>query len=150
MYRRLISSCLFGFAVLVALPAQAERAAVVKTAEGEVFVERAGQRIAARPGTELLAGDVLNTGPDSRAGFTFEDNSRVALGPKTRYTIARYEFNSTTHEGQFDADLTRGSMAMVSGRLSKQSPEAVRVKTPSTVLAVRGTHFLVEIPEDAQ
>ncbi|MBL8485291.1 MAG: FecR domain-containing protein [Rhodocyclaceae bacterium] len=148
MYPRFFGASLFVLAASIAAPAHAERAAVVKIATGDVSVERAGQRIAARPGDELQPGDVLSTGPDSRAGITFEDNSRVALGPKTRYVIERYEFNSTTHEGRFDANLTRGSMAMVSGRLSKQSPDAVRVKTPSTVLAVRGTQFLVEIPED--
>jgi hypothetical protein len=31
----------------------------------------------------------------------------------------------------------------VSGKLAKQSPEAMKVKTPAAILGVRGTEFLV-------
>jgi hypothetical protein len=35
---------------------------------------------------------------------------------------------------------------MVSGKLARQSPDAVTVRTPSTMLGVRGTRFVVEVP----
>ena len=35
------------------------------------------------------------------------------------------------------------SLAVTSGRIAKQTPEAMTVRTPSAVLGVRGTEFVV-------
>jgi hypothetical protein len=37
----------------------------------------------------------------------------------------------------------------VSGRIVKQTPEAMRVKTPSAVMGVRGTEFIVKVDQAA-
>jgi len=59
--------------------------------------------------------------------------------------LEQYAFNSTTHDGKFNARLDRGSLAVVSGKIAKQSPDAMVVKTPSSLLGVRGTEFLVKV-----
>ena len=56
-----------------------------------------------------------------------------------------YRFDTTTHQGQFDATLSKGSLAVVSGKIAKQSPDAMKVRTPASVLGVRGTEFVVEV-----
>ena len=61
--------------------------------------------------------------------------------------IERYVFDSTTHAGQFDASLKKGTLAVVSGKMVKQSPDAMRVKTPSSMMGVRGTEFVVKVDE---
>jgi hypothetical protein len=35
------------------------------------------------------------------------------------------------------------SLSVISGRIAKQSPEAMTVRTPSTILGIRGTEFVV-------
>ena len=50
---------------------------------------------------------------------------------------------TTTHQGSFESSLRKGTLAVVSGKLAKQSPEAMKVRTPAAVLGVRGTEFLV-------
>jgi hypothetical protein len=57
--------------------------------------------------------------------------------------IDRFAFDSTTHQGSFESSLKRGTLAVVSGKLAKQSPDAMKVRTPAAVLGVRGTEFLV-------
>ena len=42
-------------------------------------------------------------------------------------------------------EFKRGTLAVISGKLSKQSPKAVKFSTPSTVLGVRGTEFVIEV-----
>ena len=79
--------------------------------------------------------------------MTFTDNSLLSAGPNSTLTIDRYAFDSTTHAGQFDASLRRGTLAVISGKLVKQSPGAMRVRTPSTILGVRGTEFVVRVCE---
>ena len=39
----------------------------------------------------------------------------------------------------------RGTLGIVSGQIAKQTPDAMRVRTPTSILGVRGTKFLVEV-----
>ena len=57
----------------------------------------------------------------------------------------RTKIDSTTNQGRFDASLRRGTFAVVSGRLAKQSPDAMTLSTPSAILGVRGTEFVVSV-----
>jgi hypothetical protein len=61
------------------------------------------------------------------------------------FDIEHYRFDSTTHAGQFDGALKKGSLAVVSGKIVKQTPGAMRVRTPTSVLGVRGTEFAVRV-----
>ena len=67
----------------------------------------------------------------------------MALGPGSTLAIDRFDFNQTTHDGHFDSTLKRGTLSAVSGKLAKHSPDAMTVRTRSTILAVRGTEFVV-------
>ena len=116
----------------------------VKVSSGPVHIERAGQRLAAAVDTPVQASDTVVTGANASVGITFIDNSRVSAGPDSTLVINRYSFDPATHAGEFDTTLKRGTLAVASGRLAKQSPEAVTVRTPTMVLGVRGTEFLVQ------
>lgn len=116
----------------------------VKSASGDAAIERDGKSIQATPGTTLLEQDVLVTGGDGKLGVTFVDNSRFSAGPNSRIELSRFRFNQTTHEGQFDTRLRRGSVAIISGQIAKKTPDAMTVRTPSSILGVRGTEFVVE------
>ena len=119
----------------------------VKKVMGEAFIERSGQKIVAAQGTILESKDVLVTGPNASISVTFIDNSRFSAGPNSRVEIERFDFNSTTHEGAFHTSVAHGSLAIVSGQIAKQSPDAMRVRTPTTILGVRGTRFIVEVDQ---
>jgi hypothetical protein len=64
--------------------------------------------------------------------------------------IDRFVFDSTTHQGGFESSLQKGTLAVVSGKLAKASPEAMKVKTPAAVLGVRGTEFLVRTGDGSE
>jgi hypothetical protein len=122
----------------------------IKNLRGTVHVERDGQKLAAASGMGVRQSDVLVTGADGSVGVTFLDNSLLSIGPGSALAIDRYSFDSTTHDGQFDASLKRGTLAVVSGRIVKRSPEAMRVRTPSAIMGVRGTEFVVKVEEPAR
>jgi hypothetical protein len=119
----------------------------IKNVRGSVHLERDGKRIAAAPGMGVRQSDVLVTGADGSAGITFQDNSLLSVGPGSELAIEHYSFDSTTHAGRFDASLKRGTLGVVSGRIVKQSPEAMRVRTPTSIMGVRGTEFFVKVAE---
>jgi hypothetical protein len=142
--RRVVLACALGIAPIASW---ALDIAQFKVAKGNVYLERGGKRFPAYVGTHLQATDTVVTGADGVAGITFIDNSLLSVGPNSVLAIERYAFNSTTHEGVFDAMLTRGTLSVVSGKIAKQSPDAMKVRTPSSILGVRGTEFLVRTGE---
>jgi hypothetical protein len=135
-------------AAAFALPAQAVDIGQVKVAKGQATIERGGRVMPATPGARLQPGDVLKTGADGSVGLTMSDNSLLSAGPNSIVSLDRYEFDSTTSQGQFDTTLTKGSLAVISGRIAKQSPEAMKVRTPSSILGIRGTEFVVSANDD--
>lgn len=129
-----------------ALPASAQ-VGQIKVLQGQVTLERKGQPMPARVGQMLEAADVLRTGPDGSVGITMLDNTLLSAGPNSQLALERFEFDATTSAGRFDARLQRGTLAVVSGRIAKQSPQAMTVRTPAAVLGVRGTEFVVSADE---
>jgi hypothetical protein len=121
----------------------ADDVGMVKVSRGTAAVERAGQRLPAPAGTKVREGDVVVTGADGSVGITFSDNSLLSVGPDSRLAIDRFAFDATTHKGAFETSLQRGTLAGVSGKIAKQSPEAMKVRTPAALLGVRGTEFVV-------
>jgi hypothetical protein len=115
----------------------------VKVVKGTVGIERAGTRLPATVGMAVQEGDVVVTGRDGSAGVTFNDDSLLSVGPDSVLAIDRFAFDSTTHAGRFDTSLRQGTLSAVSGKIAKQSPDAMKVRTPSTILGVRGTEFVV-------
>jgi hypothetical protein len=137
---------IFVFIVLaVSGPAGAQDVGHIKIARGDVQLERSGQRMPVIVGMPVRQADTLLTGADGSVGVTFADNSLLSAGPGSALTIDRFAFDSTTHAGRFDTSLRRGTLAVISGKLVKQSPEAMRVRTPSSILGVRGTEFVVRV-----
>jgi hypothetical protein len=132
----------------VAGPAVAADIGQIKVAKGQVSIERGAQTMPASAGARLQTGDVLKTGADGAVGLTMSDNSLLSAGPNSILSLDRYEFDATTSQGQFDASLQKGSLAVISGRIAKQSPDAMKVRTPSSILGVRGTEFVASANDD--
>ena len=143
--RRLSVTLLALVAMLAAPVAFAEDIGQVKVASGAVHIQRGTERLPALVGTRVRVSDTVVTGDDGSVGITFTDNSLLSVGPNSVLAIDKYAFDSTTHAGQFDTSLKKGTLAVISGKIVKQSPEAMRVRTPSSIMGVRGTEFVVKV-----
>ena len=115
----------------------------VKVAKGQVDVERKGQTTPAKVGMRLETADIVRTGADGSVGITMADNSLLSAGPNSILSLDRFDYDPTTNQGRFDTHLQKGSLSVISGRMAKQSPDAMTVRTPSAILGVRGTEFVV-------
>jgi hypothetical protein len=138
---------LYGLALLVVLSPHTARAAdpigQVKTADGPVTVERGGASQPIAIGDHVFQADVVVTGTGGSVGITFVDNSMMSLGPESRLDLDQFSFDTTTHEGVFDSSLEKGTLAVKSGQIVHEKPEAMHIRTPSALLGVRGTEFVV-------
>ena len=120
------------------------RQGTFKTVQGEVTVVRGNVRSAAVAGGPLMATDRVLTGAKSAAAVTLKDGTVLALGPDSSVDLASFQFDPTTQGGNMLVNLARGALRVVTGIIAKVQPEQVKVTTPTTVIGVRGTDFIVE------
>jgi hypothetical protein len=118
----------------------------IKSVAGTASVMRGKSVTPATLGYQLLVSDVLQTGANGRIGITFADNSRFSIGPNTRISLTQFEFNDTTHKGRSLTTVDRGALGIVSGQIAKENRDGMKVRTPTSLLAARGTTFVVEVP----
>lgn len=122
----------------------ASEAGIVKLSKGSAAIERAGQQLPATPGTVVRTSDRIVTGADGSIGITLRDNTLLSAGPNSTVELNKFAFNSTTHAGTIDASVRRGTLSVVSGKIAKATPEAVRFSAPGMTLGVRGTSFIID------
>ena len=131
----------------LAVPAFAADVGLVKVSKGSVQIQRGSEKLPAPVGAAIQPNDVIVTGADGSAGVTFIDNSLVSVGPNSVFAIDKYSFDTTTHQGEFQGNLRQGRLAAISGKMVKQSPESMKIRTPSAIMGVRGTEFVVEVAQ---
>lgn len=128
-----------------------EAAGMIKNSKGPVSIERDGQKIAGTVGTPVFVADRLRTGADGAVGVTLRDNTLLSAGPNSLVTIEHFAFDTTSLAGKVSVGVSRGTLAVASGKIAKQTPESVDFRTPTSVLGVRGTEFVIEVGDgDAQ
>jgi len=139
--------CRYGLAMALlsgwAAAASAADIGQVKVAKGQVAIERLGTTMPATVGARLRTSDVIRTGADGSVGITMDDDSLLSAGPNSALSLDQFVFDSTTNQGRLDTSLNKGTLAVISGRIAKQSPDAMTVRTPTAILGVRGTEFVV-------
>ena len=114
--------------------ARADSVATLFSTEGTVQTSQtSGQTwISAKIGQEFSVGDVIKTGPQSRAGVRFHDGFLMRLSQRTTF-IVRDSLKLNSGEAHF---FSRGS---------KNFPT---VETPTVSASVRGTEFVVSAAAD--
>ncbi len=130
---------------IIYTPATGEDIGQIKTLTGEVYIIRQNVKRPAQAGDRLEAADAIITGPDSSVGITFIDNSRFSAGPRSHIELEQFQFDPTTSDGASSNKMQHGTLAIISGHIAKRSPDAMKVRTPTTILGVRGTRVLLKV-----
>lgn len=131
---------------ILAFPAQAaEQAGMVKVSKGAVSIEREGRKMAAEVGTPVLVADRVRTGADGSVGVTLRDNTLLSAGPNSLIVVDKFAFDNTTQDGNISVSIRKGTLSVASGKIAKRTPESVDFHTPTSILGVRGTEFVIEV-----
>lgn len=138
------------FAFALALPAglaqaQQEPVGYVKTVTGDAWITTMGQRVKAELGTAVMIGSQIKTEPGASLGVTFRDNTVMSFGPDTEMNVDEYIYAPAQGQLKLVTQMVKGSLNYVSGLIAKLKPEAVAIKTPSGIIGVRGTQFLLQV-----
>jgi hypothetical protein len=120
----------------------------VKNVKGTASVTTDGKVVEAQPGTPLHQGSALKTDAQSSMGVMFKDNTMMSFGPSTELTVEDYLYEPGEGKLKLGARMGKGTLNYVSGVIAKLQPEAVTVKTPTGMIGVRGTQFLLKVAEE--
>jgi hypothetical protein len=107
-------------------------------------VKRDGAVHAAKIGEYLFSGDTIQTGKGTNIGLSFNDGTRIAIGPESEFIINDYLFLPTKKDFKFNVALPKGTMVFESGKIGKLAPEKVNIKVPQGIIGIRGTKFIVD------
>lgn len=122
------------------------RVGLVKTVRGNAqLLHATGTSLVLEPGSEVNETDQIVTDADSGVSIVLRDGARLVVGPSSRLDMKKFHFNPVTHEGGIFLSLITGSMRMVTGLIGKHHPEAERIETPTAVIGIRGTDFIVNV-----
>lgn len=115
-------------------------AKVVSVDGGMNAVDGAGQRRVLARGGSVYPGDVVETDAAARAVLAFRDDSRVTLGPQTRFRVDNFVYDDkNAGDGRFLVSLLRGSVRALTGLVAKVNPRNVGFATPTATVGIRGT-----------
>ncbi|MBA4260971.1 MAG: hypothetical protein C0443_02825 [Comamonadaceae bacterium] len=126
------------------LTPEVQRVGTFKQVQGEAWIGVADARRAPTPGDGLRQAERVSTGQTGAATITLKDGTVLTLGPNTTVDLNQFQFDATTQKGHFALDLLQGSIRVVTGLLARINPDLFKVTTPTAVVGVRGTDFIVE------
>jgi hypothetical protein len=113
--------------------------------EGKVRIIRQDQEISAKMGSFVYVKDIIKTGKDSSAGIIFRDDSMISMGPESTLDLEQYVFEPKESLFSVILDMVKGTFVYISGVIGKLSPDSIKLTTPDTVIAIRGTEVLVKV-----
>ncbi len=67
------------------------------------------------------------------------------MGPESEFKIDTYIFEPQDQAYYFLFYMEKGSMIYNSGKIGKLAPQSVHLTTPTAVVGIRGTRFIVDL-----
>ena len=144
MKKLTLAALLFSFATAQVAVA-AETIGYVKIVSGSASVVRDGTERGLKVGAPLFENDTIKTGKESSLGVTMKDGTTLSAGPETEILLDKYAYAPKAGQLGFVARVSQGTLDFVSGMLGKLAPESVAIETPTGVIGMRGTHFVVRV-----
>lgn len=132
---------LFTHGGLSAQPASAPVGQVEFT-RGVGYAQSPGQnaRILGK-GLEFHEGDTLSTSGGGSAIIRMQDGTRMTLRPGTDMVIDSYRFKENAPDNNMLLSLFAGGLRAITGLISKNAPEAAKLRTKTATVGIRGTDF---------
>ncbi len=118
---------------------------IVKTYEPSATVSREGKETELSQGAEIFEGDTIVTDANGAVGIMFTDGAVLTLGPSGSMTIDKFLFKPEEKDGALVSTIMKGTVAFFSGAINRIKPGAVKFKTPTATLGLRGTRVIIEV-----
>ena len=121
------------------------RVASIKSLKGQASVVRGEQTLPVVTGMPLFAKDRLKTRSDSALSLIMLDDTILSLGSESELELKQYVFDPQESNFSIVLKMVKGTFIYLSGVIGKLEPEAIRLETPDTTIAVRGTRVMIKV-----
>jgi OmpA-OmpF porin, OOP family len=127
-------------AASAALPAaNVASAGTVMQVRGEVTVIRAGGSVKLAEGDNIREGDTISTPVGASVLLQLSDDAKLLVRAGTTVRLTQIVNDGPVEKRSQFIELTLGALRYVTGALGKLQPQAVRFKTPTASVGIRGT-----------
>ena len=137
--------CLLVFLFTAGPVLASESVGTVKTMSGTTMVERQGELLGLAVGMTVFADDRLITKADSSLGLILKDDTTLTLGPESEMLVREFIFEPKENRFSMVLKMLKGSFLYMSGVIGKLAPESIKLETPDSTIAVRGTRLLIKV-----
>lgn len=127
---------------------------VVAASSGPVevrYLSPAGEDIGriAGIGDPIYLDDEIVTGPDTSLQILLKDQTVFSIGPNAVLVFDEFIYDPTGgSENSLTASVKKGAFKFISGKISKKSPEAMKLKLPNATASIRGTTVAGRVQEN--
>jgi hypothetical protein len=119
----------------------------VASVQGSATVTRKGASRALKVQDAIFKGDMLRTGANAALGITFDDETTFNLTANASITVDNFVYEEGGKRNSALFKIARGTIAFAAHQVAKTGD--MKIETPSSVLGIRGTSGVVEVPEGA-
>ena len=117
----------------------------IKTFKGKVFIVRDGVALPAEEGAAVFQEDLLRTGYNGALGVILKDDTTLSLGPGSELSLKEYVFEPKESRFSVVLRILKGTFVYMSGVIGKLAPDSIRLETPDSTIAVRGTRLMIKV-----
>ena len=126
----------------------AYEAGIIKTVRGQVRIERDGRNLEGKVGVPVQERDRVIVQDGSSVGISMSDETLLSLGRNSTMVIDKYAYDPVTREGQVATSILKGTLRYVTGLIGRAHPQSIKVTTSNATIGIRGTEFIVEVPDE--
>jgi hypothetical protein len=123
----------------------AEMAGVSAAVTGEVLLAKSAGEIGTlvESGMPVYLGDRITTSPNAGMQILLLDETVFTIGPNSDIAIDEFVYDPVTGNGRIVADMARGVMRFVTGKIPLNNPASMDINLPVGSIGIRGTIGLI-------
>ncbi|WP_412777077.1 hypothetical protein [Thalassospira lucentensis] len=123
----------------------AEMAGVSAAVTGEVILAKSAGEIGTlvESGMPVYLGDRIITSPNAGMQILLLDETVFTIGPNSDIAIDEFVYDPVTGDGRIVADMARGVMRFVTGKIPLNNPASMDINLPVGSIGIRGTIGLI-------
>lgn len=91
-----------------------------------------------KTGDKIHQDEVIATAEESEAELVLEDETKLAVGPKSKIVLDSFIYDPGKKDGEVVINAAKGAFRFITGKSAKS---AYTIKTPASTIGVRGTTF---------
>jgi hypothetical protein len=118
----------------------------VTAVRGDVSVQRDTTNLEATRGMIVKQQDMFLTKKLSRAQISLNDKTVITIGPKSKFSFDKYSDDKDKAEAKMK--IHHGVFKAITGEIGKIAPHRFKIKTKTSTIGIRGTHFMGIIEDD--